>query len=202
MSDIDLNAPEVQKAIKDAVSAAVESATEPLANKNKELLGELKIARKNSEITPEALETVEVERDQYKAELDKANKTLKDNAKVVEDATKALEGEQGFTKSLLIDNGLNDELVKVGVDNPAHLKAVKSMLKSLVTIEADGDKRIAKVGEKTLNEHVTEWAATDEGKNFVSASHNSGGGSEGGGGDSGKTNLTSTQKIAAGLKKL
>jgi hypothetical protein len=58
------------------------------------------------------------------------------------------------------------------------------------------------VGDKPISEYLKEWATTDEGKHFVAAPNNNGGGSQGGGGEPPKTNLTSTQKIAAGLSKL
>ena len=201
MSDIDLNAPEVQKAIKAAVADAVTEATKPLADKNKELLTELKTARKNQEITPEALEAVEAERDKFKAERDVAVKAAKTANETAEKAVKGLESESGFTTSLLVDNGLNAELIKAGVDNPVLLKAVKSMLKGLVTIETEGDKRVAKVGDKTLSEHIETWAKSDEGKNFVSASHNSGGGSNGDGG-SGGANKKFSEHTGAELKAI
>jgi chromosome segregation ATPase len=199
---IDLNAPEVQDAIKAEVAKAVAHATEPLTEKNRELLNELKQARKNVEIKPEALEKVEQERDELKALLDKANKTVKEATTNAEKAIKQLETETQFTQKLLVDNGLSDVLVKAGVSNPAHLKAVKSMLASQVQIVAEGDTRIAKVGDKALEDYVNEWAKSDEGKNFVVASQNNGGGAQGGNNDPIKQNLTSTQKIAAGLAKL
>lgn len=174
---IDLNAPEVQEAIKQAV----ENATKPILDKRDELLGEVKKLRKESAIKPEDLERIEQERDEFKAQLDKANKLAKDSVKAAEDARKALEAESGFTQKLLIDNGLSEVLVKAGVSNPAHLKAVKSMLANQVQIIADGDNRVAKVGDKALADYVTEWATSDEGKHFVSAPNNSGGGAEGGG---------------------
>ena len=72
--------------------------------------------------------------------------------------------------------------------NPAHLKATQAMLRGQVQIVADGDKRIAKVGDKALKDFVKEWAAGDEGKHFVQAPGNAGGGASGGsGGAAGKT---------------
>jgi hypothetical protein len=90
------------------------------------------------------------------------------------------------------------------VTNPINLKAAKAMLAAQVNIVTEGDKRIAKVGDKLLADHLKEWSATDEGKHFVSADNNSGGGGHGSKGTEGikKENLTSTQKIAEGLKKL
>jgi len=199
MSDsIDLKAPEVQAAIQAAVDAAIA----PLAAKRDELLGEVKKLRKESAIKPEDVEKLETEIDTLKANLATAQKDAKTFKETAEKSTKLLEAESGFTQKLLVDNGLSDALVKANVNNPAHLKAVKSMLSGQVKIVAEGETRKAMVGDKELSAYVTEWAASDEGKHFVSAPNNSGGGAGGGGDTKPNTNLTSTQKIAAGLSKL
>jgi hypothetical protein len=56
------------------------------------------------------------------------------------------------------------------------------MLKENVQIVVEGDARIAKIGDKALSDFVKEWAAGDEGKHFVQAPANSGGGATGGNG--------------------
>lgn len=198
MSDIDLNSPEV----KAAIQAAVDAAVNPLVAKRDELLGEVKKLRKESAIKPEDLEAVERERDEYKTNLENA---LKESKTYKESATKAeelLKAESTFNHRLLVDNGLTDELTKAGVTNPAFLKAVKSTLASNIQVVTDGDKRIAKAGDKALSDFVAEWAKSDEGKHFVSAPNNSGGGSQGGSGELNTQNMSSVQKIAAGLAKL
>lgn len=185
---IDLNAPEVQEAIK----AAVKEATEALASKNRELLGELKEARKGKDIKPEDLEKLETQIEELKGQLTEAQKTAKTATKEAEKATKALADAEGFTQRLLVDNGLTDALTKAGVSNPVHLKAAKALLSGQVQIVADGDSKVAKVGEKALADYIGEWAKGDEGKFFVAAPNNSGGGANGGGGGSGNktTDLT------------
>lgn len=159
---------------------AVDEAVSALSAKNKELLGELKSARKNSEIKPEQLEALEAQIDTLKGELTTAQRAVKEATVKAEQATKQLEAESGFTQKLLVDNGLSDVLVKAGVSNPAMLKAVKSMLAGQVQIVAEGDNRIAKVGDKALADYVSDWAKSDEGKHFISAPNNSGGGASGG----------------------
>lgn len=181
---IDLNAPEVQEAIK----AAVEQAVKPLAEKRDELLGEVKKLRKESAIKPEDLEAVERERDELKTALTAAQKEVKTFKETAIKAEEALKAESTFNHRLLVDNGLTDELTKVGVTNPAFLKAVKSTLSSNIQVVTDGDKRIAKAGDKALADYVAEWAKSDDGKHFVSAPNNNGGGAGGGGGNpAGKT---------------
>lgn len=179
----DLSDPE----IKDAIKAAVEEATAGLSAKNAELLKELKQARKAGEIKPEDLERVESERDELKTQLEKVTKDLKVANTNAEKATKQLEAVEGFNRTLLVDNGLNEALAKAGVTNPAFLKAARTILAGQVQIVTEGDQRLAKVGEKGLADFVGEWAKSDEGKNFVSATINTGGGAHGGGGGGGKT---------------
>lgn len=185
--DIDLNAPEIKEAIK----AAVEEATAPLATKRDELLAEVRKLKQGKQVSPEDHAALESERDELREQLNKANKDLKAANTNAEKATKALADEQGFTTKLLADNGLSDALVKAGVNNPAHLKAVKALLQSQVQIVTEGDQRVAKVGDKSLADYVGEWAKSDEGKNFVSAAANSGGGAQGGNGQgSGAKSMT------------
>ena len=183
---IDLNAPEVQAAIQAAVDAAIA----PVAAKNKELLAELKTARKSAEITPEQLAEVESERDELRAQLDKASKDLKAATATAEKATKALTDEQGFTQKLLIDNGLLETLSKNGVTDPAYQKASLAMLRAGVQIVVDGENRVAKVGDKLLQDHVSEWVKSDEGKRFVAAPGHSGGGANGGSGEGSRKTLS------------
>lgn len=152
-----------------------------LEENNKRLTNELKQARKNVEIAPEQLAEVEAERDALKLELDKAGKTIKEAVKASETAKAQLESETKFTSQLLIDNGLLESLAKNGVTNPVHQKAAAALLKSNVQLVADGDKRVAKVGDKVLADFISEWALGDEGKHFVAAPANSGGNASGSG---------------------
>lgn len=178
---IDLESPEAKAAIK----AAVEEATAALAAKNKELLGELKEARKGKTINPEDVEKLESRIEELTGQLSEAQKTAKKATTEAEKATKALADAEGFTQRLLVDNGLTDALTKAGVSNPVHLKAAKALLNGQVQIVADGDSKVAKVGDKALAEFIGEWAKGDEGKFFVAAPNNSGGGASGGSGGSG-----------------
>lgn len=183
---IDLNDPEIKEAIK----SAVEEATAPLVAKRDELLSEVKKARKGQQIDPETVSQLEGQIETLRGELTAAQKASKTAAADAEKARKALESAEGFTRQLLVDNGLTDALAKAGVTNPVHMKAVKSMLAAQVQIVADGDAKVAKVGEKPLADFVTEWAKGDEGKHFVAAPNNGGGGSHGGGGASAQTPKT------------
>lgn len=176
MADIDLSSPEVKEAIK----AAVEEATTGLIKKRDELLGEVKKLRKNSEIDPEDYQRLKDENDELHGKVTEAQKAAKKAIDEAAKATKQAEAESGAVSKLLVDNGLTESLTKAGV-KPEYMKAAKSMLASQVNVVAEGDQRIAKVGDKALSDFVTTWAASDEGKHFVAAQNNSGGGSQGGG---------------------
>lgn len=181
MSTIDLNSPEV----KAAIAAAVEEATGPLIAKRDELLKELKTARKGQQIDPEVVSKLEEQIETLKGELTAAQKTAKTATTEAEKARKALETESAAVQRLIVDNGLTDALTKAGVTNPVHLKAAKALLGAQVQVAADGETRVAKVGDKALTDFIGEWAKGDEGKFFVAAPNNSGGGAAGGQGNPG-----------------
>lgn len=150
-----------------------------LSAKNRELLNEVKIARskaKGVEIDPSEYAALQSEVEALKAQLDKSQKEA---AKTVDSLNKALQTKDGALQNYLIDNGLNDALLKAGV-RPEMMPAVKAMLKSQTKLqEADGQYS-ALMGDKPLMDAVAEWAAGDEGKHFVSAPANTGGGAPGG----------------------
>jgi ribosome recycling factor len=72
MSDLDLNAPEVQ----DAIKKAVEDATLGLKNKNNELIGELRKAKKDSVIDPDDYNRLKDERDSLQDKLNDSSKLI------------------------------------------------------------------------------------------------------------------------------
>jgi hypothetical protein len=170
------------KAVKEAVTEAVEEATEGLASKNKELLGKLKKATKDAQIDPADHQALQADLDESETKLSKAVKELKAMTTESDKTKKKLETESKVSHDLLVSTGLSNALIKSGVKNPAYLEAAQAILSSQVTLEADGDKRVAKVGDKPLADFIKDWAASDKGKPFVDAPGNSGGGANGGAG--------------------
>jgi hypothetical protein len=164
------------------IQAAVEEATTGLAKKNQELLTELKEARKGRTIDPAELDKLQSKIDSLEADLGTANRSNKEQEKLLKKAQDALASESGFTQRLLLDNGLTDALVKVGVANQ-FLPAVKAMLGTQAKVIVDGDARKAVIGDKELSEFVASWATTDEGKHYIAAPGNGGGGASGGAGN-------------------
>jgi hypothetical protein len=168
---------------KDEVDAAIEKEVSGLKDKIDELIGDNKKLkadlRKTQDIKPEDVAALESEVDQLKAKLTVAEKTAKEATTAREKAEAALKSEAAFTQKLVVENGLREQLTAAGVTNPAHQKGAIAMLSSQVHIAADGDNRVAKVGDKALADFVKEWAGTDEGKAFVTAPANGGGGAPG-----------------------
>ena len=168
---------------------ALQESVAKLEANNARLTSELKTARKSIEITPDQLAQVESERDKLQADLSVAQKAGKESAKAFEALQGQLKAESAFTQKLLIDNGLTDELVKNGVA-PQFLPATKAMFSGQAQIIAEGETRVAKIGEKTVSEFVKEWAASEDGKHFVTAPAYGGGGSQGGkGSDNGQKTI-------------
>lgn len=159
----------------------VAEAAARLDAKNKELIAENRRLKKGAEITPEQLAEVENERDTLAATVKEQGATLKTLQKTADDATKALQGEQGYNQKLLVDNGLQTALMEAGVKNPVHLKAAVALIKGSAEakVVAEGENRSAQIGGKALTDYVKEWAASDDGKVFVTAPPNSGGGAGG-----------------------
>lgn len=219
--------PEEKAALKAAVDEATaatraeaEQAATALQLNNRKLLEQLREAKKAVEVDPAkyaaledknnaledqvaALTTTVTARETELKKLAKESaaqmdKLTKETGLTIADLTKQVEAESGFTKSLLVDNGLADSLVKAGVE-PAFLPAVKAMLKAQVAIEAVGDVRVAKAGGKPLEEFVSAWAVSEEGRHFVRAPANAGGGATGGVQTAGVTFISASDKTAVGL---
>lgn len=159
----------------------LKAAVEALNSKNRELLGELKIAKakaRGSEINPEDYAALQNELEAAKAALDR---TTKDSSKQMEALKNSLAEKDSALQSYLIDNGLNDAMLKAGI-RPEVMGVVKARLKAEAKLVAENGQYSALFGYKPLIEGVTAWAATDEGKHFVAAPANSGGGASGGSG--------------------
>jgi len=176
------------------ISEAVEAATGGLVKKNQELLSELKEARKGRTIDPAELDKLQSKIDSLEADLGTAHKTKKEQEKALKLAQDALASESGFTQKLLLDNGLTEALVKAGVATPM-LPAVKAMLGSQAKVIVDGDARKAVIGDKDLTEFVSAWATTDEGKHFIAAPANGGGGASGGAGNGSGAKVWTREKF-------
>ncbi|WP_338762021.1 hypothetical protein [Massilia sp. METH4] len=165
------------------IAAAVEAATSGLKAKNSELLAKVRKLQAGDTIDPAEYERLEAERDSLKAELGKAQKAAKDATTTAEKLTKELDTERAYASAQLIDGGLVSALTEAGVKNPALLKAAQALLKGSAKVEVttgENGARVATVDGKPLGDFVKGWAGSDEGKAFVAAAPNAGGGAAGG----------------------
>lgn len=185
-----------EEELKAKIDEAIEAATGGLAKKNQELLAELKEARKGRAIDPAELDRLQSKIDALEVDLGSAQKASKEQAKLLKQAQDALASESGFTQKLLLDNGLTDALVKAGVANQ-FLPAVKAMLGSQAKIITDGDARKAIIGDKELSEFVSSWATSDEGKHYIAAPSNGGGGASGGAGNGSNAKVWTRERFDA-----
>lgn len=166
------------------VQGMIDEAVSGLKSKNEELVGKVKKLSKDKEggISQEEFDRLEAERDALKENLTTAQRELKAEKKANETNASALASERSFNERVLIENGLAAALSANGVTNAAHAKAAAALIRSTSKIEitVDGDNRAASIGGKALGDFVKEWAGTDDGKNFVTAKGNGGGGAPGG----------------------
>lgn len=180
----DANDPDTKAALKAAIDEALETANSEFDDKSKRLLDDLKKAkadlRKVKDVNPEDVAAIEAERDALATKLAAAERVAKDATTAAEKAAKALEQESGFTQKLLIQDGIKSALLANGVKDEDFIDSLAAKFAPTATITVDGDKREAKIGDKSLADHIKEWASTDAGKKFVSAPVNSGGGAQGG----------------------
>lgn len=175
---------EANKKLSDHMASEVEG----LKNKNSELLGKLKEESKSKTDLIARLEALEadknkvVEDDLKKAgEFDKLRETIESRHKAeITKLTEANNKLQGQLKTHIIGEGLTAALVKAKVAAPL-MDAAKALITSGFEgqiAEKDG-KPFAQFDGKAVDEFVTSWAQSDQGKHFVTADSNSGGGSNG-----------------------
>ena len=155
---------------------------EALNAKNAELVREVRAAKakaKGADIDPEAHAALQSEVEELRGKLDA---TTKAGAKQAETLSAQLKEKDSALQSHLIDGGLAAALGKVGV-KPEFMDAAKALLRQKTGIKTEAGIYQAIMGDKPLGEAVAEWAQAD-GKHFVMAPLNQGGGSMGGMGGS------------------
>lgn len=171
-----MTSPEVKQAIADAVAEQ----TQGLVAKRDELLGKIKKLQQGQQIDPADLQAVEAERDEWKGKAQAADKAAKKATADLDAANKRATDIDSAYSNTLRDAALADALAKAGVTNPVHIKAAKALLKDAVQVVDENGTRVVKAGEVALDKHITEWAASDEGKFFVAAPASHGDGARGG----------------------
>ena len=154
---------------------ALESEKEVMRAKNSELLSEVKKQKnKNREVDVDAYHKALDEVDTLKSENAKLSGEIKLKGKDFEKLTALVGEKDGALQKLIIDDGLTNALVSAGVVSE-FVPAVKALLRSQAQLKDNQ----AMVGDKPLADFMTEWSA-GEGKIYIKAPANSGGGAGGG----------------------
>lgn len=193
--EFDINSEEVQQAIKEAgylakddVASIVDKEVNGLKKKNEELLGKLKNGKvSQAELIELQSQLKEIEDEKLRAAED-WNALEKNLRKEMDKLKGEYETRESQYTRAITERDLVSELVKANV-KPEFLEAVKAMHGTKVQY-VEGK---VVVGEKPLNEFVSEWANSDEGKHFIAAPKNNGGGAPGGRGGSGQNVITRAQ---------
>tara|TARA_R110002012_G_scaffold155375_1_gene316224 strand:- start:55 stop:660 length:606 start_codon:yes stop_codon:yes gene_type:complete len=175
LEGIDLTAPDAL----DKINALAKG----LSDKNADLLGKISSGKEQSTASAAELENLRLfkqgadqkileEGQQY--EQAKAS-LLESHAAEMLKANERGKSAEAQLKTLLIDNGLSAALDGVNINKNLKAGAV-AMLQANAVI-TDGQ---AMIGDKSLSDAVSEWAATETGKAFCLAENNSGGNGNGG----------------------
>lgn len=177
---------------KAAIQSAVEDAVKGLQAKNEELLDKLKKEKAEKKAAQDAIDAAKAEADEAAAkaaeksgDVDKIRQSLEAKHKKEKDELLGkLSAKDTQLHSVLIDGGLTDALIKANIA-PQHLAAVKALIKTTTKAEiseADG-KPVATIDGKPINDYVTGWSQGDQGKHYVAAPQNGGGGANGSNGN-------------------
>ena len=154
-----------------------------LADKNAEILNEMKQERKKNRDSDESSQKFYELQDKYDDLKELNTKLERDFAKSTKDIeklTQTNEGLNGLNTKLIIDDGISKELhglerFKVregGID--VTVEALKKLNPTIV----DG---VANFDGKTAKEFISEWANSDNSKFYLQSKESSGGGAGGGG---------------------
>ena len=150
---------------------------EALANKNKELLGEMKKTKAKTEgVDVEKFFQMSDELETLKAEYAKVTKLSKlETDKLM----KSLSDKDTALQKYLIDNGLTTAFTTAGVTDPLKLDLVISKFRGMAQVREDNGELKAFVGDKSLTDAVTEYLG-GVGKDLVTPPSSFGGGAGGG----------------------
>lgn len=170
---------------------------EALANKNKELLGEMKKTKaKTDGVDVEKFFQMSDELETLKAEHAKVTKLSKLE---IEKLSKTLQDKDSAIQRHLIEDGLSTHLAKVGV-RPEFIEASKALLRQKTSLKEENGAYQALLGDKPLTDGIAEWV-TGDGKYFIKASGGSGGGASGGGQSAGASGVDISKMSSTELMK-
>lgn len=196
-------------AVEAEIEADKEAEVAGLKKKNNELIAKAKAARDgDGGKVAELQDKIDELSEQIAAAKRDGDKAVKALTKERDELKTLADGEKTAVTKLLLDNGLTEALTKAGVKKEL-LPAARAYLKEqgVLSIKSEGDVRKAvaklakdgKEAEVSLDDYVVHFATTDEGKAFIPAGSNSGGGAGGSGGSGGGGNKTMSRAQFAAL---
>lgn len=136
----------------------------------------LKNKAKGSDIDPAEHTALQTQAEELATKLAKVEK---DSKNTIDKLTADGKTKDEALHKHLVEGSLTGALAKAGV-KPEFMDASMALLKSQATIKSENGNHTALIGDKPLADAVTEWAASDAGKHFVTAPSNGGGGAGGG----------------------
>lgn len=194
---------------KELVKELTSGSVEKLETKNGELIAANKKLKKerdenSSKITEYEEELEELKKSNGSQDFDaKLEKETKKLTKEITDLKSQNENLKRESENDLIERSLSSALVKANISSE-HFDAVEALLKSKNKMVVDETDREVKVGDKSLNEFVTEWSQGDVGKRYVAVKTNTGGGAggsgKGGTGNEDLLKMSAKEKISYGLQ--
>jgi hypothetical protein len=201
--DIDLNAPEVKAAIEAEAKKLADAEAGGLKKKTNELMDELKdLKRKYDGVDPEdyrKLKDTKRKEGDDKASPEELRKKIEaEFSPLVEKEKQRGDAAESKLKSLLIDNALTTALTEANIGKD-FMKAAKALVQT--SNKFDVTESGATVDGQPVADFIKKWVE-GEGKAFVAAPANSGGGANGGKSGSGaagkqkRSEMTASEKSA------
>jgi hypothetical protein len=187
------------------LDAAIAEAKEAQDTKNAELLNEVKKlkaeVRKVKEINPEDVAAIEAERDKLAADLALAQKAAKEATTAAEKATKALEAESTAARNDRREAVLASEVAALGIV-PQLAEGFKALHRDKFKTElVDGKYVVTGPDGQSPKDYLAAVAASEEGKVWVAAPINGGGGAPGGKGGEGAKSRPESEVLALPAKQ-
>lgn len=173
---------EMKKAIADAVAEATatlkaehDEAVKGLKTKNAELIAREKKAKEDADAATAAAEEAAEATKLASTNIDDVRTTLEAKHKrELEKLTKERDEAVTGRNKLLIDNQIAADLVALDVSKPFH-----GMLTRALKAQAEVKGDVAMIDGLPLSDYIKDYLGGDEGKHYVNAPANSGGGATG-----------------------
>jgi hypothetical protein len=173
------------------VDAALDKETKGLKAKHEELMDELKDLKRTHKqfegLDPEEIkETLRAAKEAENKRLEAEGDWKKLRDQMREDHAKEIQKRDAQIDSLT--KGMDETRTQVAIDSamkeakiaPQFADTVEAFLKTKIVLTGKGEARTAVIGDKSPGDFLKEYVGTDNGKHYVLADSNSGGGSPGG----------------------